>query len=208
MIYHLSQQYGGLWYLKPEIFANKPEKKLIHPNIIDDLKKEFLRSKEIFAKKFREDCKDKDPDAWIIFEVATFGTLSKLYEISLHQLPEKSMIANEFGLHLHNDLSSWLESISYIRNVIAHHSRIFGRNIIKRPVLTTKTRNKWLEMKITENQEKKPFVIIAIMIYLCNSINPKNKIKEKLLNLFKNNPNIPFEKLGFTNNWREEAFWK
>lgn len=64
------------------------------------------------------------PDAWIIFEVATFGTLSKIYKNLNHQLPEKARIANEFGLNMHTELSSWLEAISYLRNIVAHHSRV------------------------------------------------------------------------------------
>ena len=58
----------------------------------------------------------QQPDAWVIFEVATFGTLSKIYKNLNHQIPEKAKIANEFGINLHNELSSWLEAISYLRN--------------------------------------------------------------------------------------------
>lgn len=62
-----------------------------------------------------------NPDAWMIFETATFGTLSKMYKNLLNQSPLKSRIANEFGLYSARELSSWLEAISVLRNIIAHH---------------------------------------------------------------------------------------
>ena len=204
LIYHLSQAYGGLWYLDENIVTDKTK----HQDCLTDLQSEFARNGESFAKDFRTRHPNENPDAWLMFEVVTFGTLSKIYNNLKHQLPQKSIIANDFGLNSINDLSSWLAAISYMRNVIAHHSRVFGRDILKRPVLPRNPRNKWLQFGITPVQEKKPFVIISAMVYLCNAINPNNEIRNKLLTLFNNNPNIPIYKMGFFNNWRNEPLWK
>jgi abortive infection bacteriophage resistance protein len=215
LIYHLSQAFGGLWYLDEALF----EDKYLHAKQVDELKAEFVRSGELFAKDFRykhptESANPRiwessiNPDVWIIFEVATFGTLSKIYSNIKHQLPQKSIIANEFGLNLHSELSSWLAAISYLRNVIAHHSRVLGRDMLKRPVLPKNPRNQWLQNSITPVQEKKPFIVITTMLYLCNSIDLNNEIKQKLLNLFSFNPNIPIYKLGFFNHWEQEPIWQ
>ncbi len=147
-----------------------------------------------------------------IFEVATFGTLSKIYKNLKHQLPQKSLIANEFGLNSTNHLSSWLETITYLRNIIAHHSRVWSRSMVKRVTLPRNARNVWLNavtVSIQENIHRpKPFIAISTMVYLCNAINPNNEIKNKLLALFNNNPNIPISKLGFFNGWHNEPLWK
>jgi abortive infection bacteriophage resistance protein len=204
LIYHLSQAYGGLWYLDDSIVTDKDK----HQICLADLQNEFTRNRENFAKEFRIKHPNENPDAWVIFEVATFGTLSKMYGNLKHQLPQKSLIAHEFGLNSINDLSSWLATMSYLRNVIAHHSQVFGRDILKRPVLPRSPRNQWLQFSVTPVQEKKPFVVISTMVYLCNAINPHNEIKNKLLALFNNNPNIPISKLGFFNGWQNEPLWK
>ena len=203
LIYHLSQAYGGLWYLNDDIVTDK----YIYQDLLNDLQTEFTRSRENFAKEFRRKHYNENPDVWIMFEVATLGTLSKIYSNLKHQLPQKSIITNEFGLNSINDLSSWLAAISYMRNAIAHHSRIFGSNILKRPALPKSTRNQWLQFKTTKAQEKKPFVVISTIIYLCNAIDPNNGIKNKLLSLFQDYPNIPIYKLGFFNNWQQEKLW-
>ena len=139
MIYHLSMSYGSLWYLNTSLF-DKTSKTIngltqtIHLHTLDELKKEFNRSQEPFIKDHHKQYPNQDADAWKILEVASMGTLSKLYKNLQHQLPEKSAIAKEMGLNLHNELSSWLEAITYIRNIIAHHSRLWSRNMVKTPI--------------------------------------------------------------------------
>ena len=126
LIYHLSQAYGGLWYLDDSLVIDKAK----HQDNLADLQNEFARNGESFVKDFRTKHPNSNPDAWIIFEVATFGTLSKIYSNLKPQISQKSLITHEFGLNSINELSSWLASISYLRNVIAHHSRVFGRDIL------------------------------------------------------------------------------
>ena len=150
MIYHLSQAYGGLWYLNENIVSDKTK----YEEYLVDMKNEFTRNGESFAKDFRRKHPNGNPDAWLMFEALSFGTLSKIFSNLKHQLPQKSIIANEFGLNSINELSSWLAAISYLRNVIAHHSRIFGRDILKRPVLPRRPRNQWLQFGVTPVGEK------------------------------------------------------
>lgn len=204
LIYHLSQAYGGLWYLNDNLVMDKTK----YQDCLADLQTEFTRSGEGFAKEFRQKHPNGNPDVWLVFEVATFGTLSKIYSNLKPQLPEKSLITHEFGLNSINDLSSWFAAISYLRNVIAHHSRVFGRDILKRPAVPKNPRNQWLQYGVTPVQDKKPFVVISTMVYLCNAINPSNEIKKKLLSLFNSNPDIPIYKMGFFNNWQREPLWE
>ncbi|UAY53928.1 Abi family protein [Arachidicoccus terrestris] len=137
------------------------------------------------------------------------GTLSKLYKNLKHQLPEKAMIAKEMGLNLHRELSSWLEAITYIRNIIAHHSRLWSRNMVKRPTESLNNPiGQWLENPLTQVQTKKPFLIISCLVYLCNEVTPGHQIKTKILDLLNSNPDIPIYKLGFLNNWEDELLWK
>lgn len=214
MIYHLSIGHGGLWYLNPALFEattmtlSDGRVKTIHRNTLDELQKEFNRSQEIFIKDHRHRHPNADADAWKTLEVASMGTLSKLYKNLKHQLPEKAAIANEMGLNLHNELSSWLEAITYVRNIIAHHSRLWSRNMVKTPTLNLKNPvGQWFNHPLSEVQLKKPFLIISCMVYLCNQVTPGHQIKTKILDLIDSNPTIPVYKLGFLNNWEREILW-
>ncbi len=213
MIHHLSLSYGGLWYLNSELFnSHKINRngilKTIHLNTIEELQKEFNRSQEVFIRNHKRKNPNQNADAWKVLEVASFGTLSKLYKNLKHQLPEKSIIAKEMGLNLHNELSSWLESIAYVRNIVAHHSRLWSRNMVKTPIKNIKNPiGQWFNNPLSKVQTKKPFFIISCMVYLCNHVSPEHIIKTKILDLINHN-DIPIYKLGFLNNWENEPIWR
>ena len=213
IINHLSQaKDSGLWYLDESLF----EKMEYYEVFLLDLKYEFERSTEPFAKEYiakhtnwdSESMEGDNPDAWMILEVATFGTLSKMYKNLKSQLPQRASIANEFGLYSAKELSSWLEAISVLRNIIAHHSRLWNRSLAKQPMNIKGHRDKWLNTPFTDNQKKKPYGVITAMLYLCNAVYPENQIKAKILSLLDNSKDIPYGKLGFTGNWRNEPIWK
>ena len=205
MIYHLSLKYGGLWYLNESIFIDNDKYK----KHVEDLKKEFVRSQELFIKDQKIRHPNTDADSWKILEIASFGTLSKLYKNLQYQLEEKTIIAKEFGLNRHSELYSWLEPITYIRNIIAHHSRLWSRNMVKKPTdHLNNPKGLWFANPLTSVQTKKPFLIISCMVYLCNQITPNHQIKTKILKLIEDNPKIPIYKLGFLNNWENEPIWK
>ena len=214
MIYHLSQSYGGLYYMDKGLFTNEDH----YNQHTAELKSEFMRSGEVFIKDYKHKYRvgeggkfsslSQKPDAWVIFEVATFGTLSKMYKNLNHQLPEKARIANEFGLNMHNELSSWLEAISYLRNIVAHHSRVWGRIMVKRPMDISNPRGIWLQYPLSKPYKNKPYLIITSMLYLCNAINAGDVYKKKIISLIEKNPDIPIREIGFPDHWNKESIWR
>ncbi len=202
----------GLWYLDNSLFENQQ----FHTNLVLDMKYEFARNSDPFVRQYILDHPDWDkntlsganPDAWMIFETATFGTLSKMYKNLLNQSPLKSRIANEFGLYSARELSSWLEAISVLRNIIAHHSRIWYKIFSKKPTNISHHRNEWMHSNLTEHQRKRAFGVISCLLYLCNAICPNNTIKKDIKELFASYPNIPIFMIGFTRAWEENPIWK
>ena len=213
MIHYLSLAYGSLWYLDAALFDNRHIiidniTKTLHQTAMESLQKELDRSQEIFIKEHFSHCSDCPVEAWKALEAASLGTLSKLYKSLKHQLPEKAAIANAMGLRLHNELSGWLEAITCIRNIIAHHSRLWGGNMIKIPASRLHNPSgQWLVNPLVSVQTKKPFLIISCMIYLCNQIEPGHEIKTGIISLFNDYPSVPVYKIGFLNNWQNEPLW-
>ena len=104
LIYHLSLAYGGLWYLNPALFnpaikTYNGVSKTVHIWVLDELQKEFNRSQEVFIKDHQRRYPEQPADAWKTLEVASMGTLSKLYKNLKVDLPEKGLIANEVGIN-------------------------------------------------------------------------------------------------------------
>lgn len=205
MIYHLSHDHGALWYQDPALFGHS----VFHAKNLTHLLKEFDRSSEIFIIDHKNRFPGQNAECWKIMEVASLGTLSKFYKNLKHNLPAKSAIAQGMGLNIHSELSSWLEAIGYVRNIVAHHSRLWSRDMVKKPVdQLNNPSGKWLNLPLANAQKKKVFLITSCMVYLCNQVTPNHQIKEKIKKLITDNPSIPVYKLGFFNDWEKQDLWK
>ncbi|HOG73259.1 MAG TPA: Abi family protein, partial [Tenuifilaceae bacterium] len=98
-----------------------------HADTLSKIAIEYSRSDEEFAKAFKNKYSDPMPPSWMMLEVSSFGTLSSLYNY-LHPSWDKREIAKHFGL-ADKVFSSWLHSIVYLRNICAHHARLWNREM-------------------------------------------------------------------------------
>jgi len=213
IINHMSKAAGnGLWYLDASLFEDEQR----HRDFVLDLKYEFDRSTEPFVKNYVTEHFDWDseslggdnPDAWLIIEVATFGTLSKMYKNLKSQLPQRSAIANDFGLYSAKDFSNWIEVISLMRNIVAHHSRLWNRSLGKKISDPKGLRNAWLNNDFTEQQKKKPYAVACAMAYLCKAVNPQHNFSMAIKQLSKDFPMVSLGKYGFPVRWKTEPLWR
>lgn len=211
-IYYLSHMAGsGLWYLDSSNFENND----YHNEFVLDLKYEFQHSTEPFAREYVSGCPSWDsetfgganPDAWMIIEVATFGTLSKMYKNLKSQMPARSSIANDFGLYSAREFSNWIEMISLVRNIVAHHGRLWNRSFSKKVMNIRGHRDPWLDVEMTDNQRKKPYGVIAAMTYLCNAVMPNSKIGKRFYDLIKEYEDLPLYQIGIPRNWDRNPMW-
>ena len=70
---------------------------------------------------------------WVVCEIWDFGTMSTL--IAGMTETDQDAIASKYGISNGRILASWLRSLNYLRNVCAHHSRLWNRNIVDQPKL-------------------------------------------------------------------------
>ena len=105
-----------------------------HSEWLYRIHEETKRSKETFITHYKKNYEHfpKLP-LWMAVEVMSFGALSKL--ISNLNRKYQAMIGRELGFH-HSVLISWIHSLNFIRNVCAHHARLWNREIaisVKKP---------------------------------------------------------------------------
>lgn len=67
---------------------------------------------------------------WVAIEVWDFGMLSTLYEGM--KFEDKRRIALKYGVPDGNKLASYLRSLNFVRNVAAHHARLWNANVVDR----------------------------------------------------------------------------
>ncbi|MEQ1498805.1 MAG: Abi family protein [Novosphingobium sp.] len=66
---------------------------------------------------------------WVAIEILDFGALSRLF--AGMQFNDKQAIAAKYGLASGQELEQWLRSLNLIRNVAAHHSRMWNMNVLE-----------------------------------------------------------------------------
>lgn len=204
MIYHLSLTYGAEWYLDASLFHNNKH----FSDFESKIHTELSVCSEEFIKKHFENHPKENPESWKALEILTLGSLSKLYGNLNHQLPEKNIIAKEFGLYNQKYLSSWLITITLIRNIIAHHGRLWNRVIINKYEWTNKTISPILNYVPNNYQRRKIFPILSAILYLNNFISPGHHLKQDILTLFDEFNQVPLYKMGFPKGWENQPVWK
>jgi len=127
IIYNYSLEYGAFWHLKPELYNNA----VYFAEHIASLQKEIDRSNEIFIKHYQQTYNDpREPPCWMSLEVSSIGLLSKIFS-NLKKEKCKDKITFHFGLKGVDILTNWMHCFSVIRNICAHHGRIWNRRLPK-----------------------------------------------------------------------------
>ncbi len=113
--------YGAFGYRKASNFYAPND----HKKWLRKLHDEAKRSRELFVAHHRAKYKEfPDLPIWVATEIMSFGALSMMYANLLKS--DKKAIAARY--HLQPDtLGSWLHHLVYIRNLCAHHSRLWDR---------------------------------------------------------------------------------
>jgi len=172
-----------------------------------------IRHPEVFVKHYKTTYnKPQNPPSWMSVELLTIGQLSRLYK-ALDSNTDKKAIANFFGLH-HTVFTSWLHTLVYVRNICAHHSRLWNRDFAIKPDVLRRPQKDWISSSINSNNNR-TFYFLCLLKYLLQSANPTNHLKQKLNSLFEKYPNAPIQFMGIPTladnvtpiDWRNEPLW-
>lgn len=206
LIYHLSHECTPWWFEEEKNFKNKVK----HTETLLAINKELKRTKEVFIKehykKYHIDL--RRPPAWKTLEIASLGNNSKLYGNLSNTIKSKNLIAAEFGVVNHTYLHSWLQSVTQIRNLCAHHSRLWNKNLPGRPKLLSKPPYPWLKIVPPSEEHYKLYIHLCCMKYLMNTVSPGNRLTKKLNNLLIKYSNIDPNALGLKPDWQNEPLWQ
>ncbi len=195
LAYNLAHKYGPWAYLNHKNFYRYFD----HFNWLKRVRKNINKSHEIFIKHYRSKyISEKDLPVWMVCEVISFGQISQLFCGLWKQ--DKQIIAREhFGID-QVLLISWLHTIVYIRNLCAHHSRVWNRTLSISP----KVPNKISEWQGVNNT--KIFAVFLIIRKLMLVRGNWDQWSGELLTLLGEFPKIDVSKMGFPENWRDLLF--
>lgn len=196
----LSLQYGGFWFGNDSLFVNADR----HAKALMKIEEEYRRSDEAFITSFKAKYSDPLPPSWMTMEITSFGTLSILYNNLLPGRAKRN-IAAYFGL-ADTVFASWLHSIVYIRNICAHHGRLWNKILSVRPLMPRSPRNPFIPLPASGTQQV--YFVLCMIIYLLNIINPNHSFVKRFKDLLNRYPMIDVEAMGFPMEWEKENLWQ
>ena len=201
IIYEYALMYGSHWHTVPGLYSNS----VLFANDIATLQKEIDRSKETFINHYKTTyTQPKEPPCWMSLEVSSIGLLSKLFS-NLKNDSCKNNIALHFGLKDVDILENWMRCFSLLRNICAHHGRVWNRRMTK-ITIAKKPLNTYIV-----NKAILPYKVYAYIVqiqYLLNNISPQHSFKKGLFNLMANCPLAQEKEMGFPADWQKDILWK
>ena len=187
---YFADQYGVLGYENSKNFVSEE----YHDQFLEDISAELDRnSKAPFVKNFRENYKDGKLPIYALVEVFSFGTLSKFFKNMKNV--DKKAVAKSFGVG-YTYLESWLETISYVRNICAHYGRLYNAKLSKTPILY----KEYNEQGIRNNRIFG--VLLCIKHLLKNDVHWILFVQD-IETLIEKYEGIDIKTMGFPENWKE-----
>lgn len=205
IIYQMAMVYGSHWHIDQNLYYDKS--RAIHH--LSTLQSEVDRSDETFIKHYKDKYSSpQDPPSWMGLEVASFGTLSKLYR-NINNNREKKAIASSFGLQNVHILQNWMFCFSNLRNICAHHGRLWNRRLTSIPKLPYNTPHVFLnKTTINSLHPNKLYATLCCIKYMLSRIESNYNFSKKLIKLMDNCPLQQEKEMGFPNGWKDDPLWK
>lgn len=185
MILVLSNKLGNHWYNDPSLFLDKLDFVSHQAFITKRIKK--AKSKSVFLGHFYKKYHSETfPPAWMFLELLTFGEVLNIY--SNLQRDYRQKIARSYCLD-EKILTSWLKGIVDIRNICAHHGRLWNHHI-KAPRA---------HEDMTFMNSNRLYDHIITIEYFLSILSPHSEWKEKFNLLLKDFDDIPTSRMGSPN---------
>jgi len=141
---------------------------------------------------------------WVAIEVWDFGLLSKLFS-GMH-VTDKNTIAEKYGATDGEAFSQWLRSLNFIRNVCAHHSRLWNISVLEQSPVP----DGWS----AGINNKRPFFYFCLMQRMLQTISPNScwhrRFKALLAQDFPQTApkQLSLYEFGLVSGWENWGLWQ
>lgn len=199
--YMLAHAHGPQAYEHAPVFRN-PQR---HTDALARLDEELKRSHEDFVAHYRQKYQMQRPPIWAACEIMSFGLLSRFFE-NIKRNSERKQISATYGMSPET-LESLLQHCSYVRNLCAHHSRLWNRRFtitVQLPQSSPPT----VIPNLHRTEDRRLYNTLVLLIHMVGVIEPAaawpRRLTQHLLTL---KPDL-FPHMGFPADWRERPMWE
>jgi len=196
----LGVAYGSHFYLNHKYTYDAD----LHKGLIKSLKSEIDRSTELFIKHYRNTYdKPALPPIWASAEIMSFGQLSLWFK-NLKTRQDRNRVAKAYGID-EIILRSFMHHLTFIRNITAHHGRLWNR----RMTITMKMPRKPQPLSAILNPNATRYIgnTVIMLGYFLKLISPGTSWPQRMKQLITQFQGIRPAAMGFQENWKNLSLW-
>lgn len=216
---HLSRIDGPHWYENPGHFKNRGTQVKLLADVDEMLRLQrtrrpesglggdrFVSAPDHYVANYDQPPR---PPTWIVFEELSFGTTRAVFDAFASRLVQAE-IARSLGV-VAPVLSSWLKSYQRVRNICAHHGRLWNRGLGVYPALPKSRSIRWLADPTTITgdpwRRRRLYPVLVSLQTILHTISPRSTWGARLHELFETHPDVPLKGMGVPANWYADPFW-
>jgi abortive infection bacteriophage resistance protein len=164
------------------------------------------RSHEHFVSSFRARYGDRHPNlpVWMAIEMMSFGSVLGLIRGASKHVSR--LISRYCGVSP-EVLRSWLWSLNEVRNVCAHHGRLWNRPLGNKPMIPRKSHHPEWHVPVPIDN-RRVYVVLTICGSLLSCLAPDSQWQKQLVRLLHQFPEVPLQGMGFPGGWSESPLWR
>lgn len=199
--FHMAMKYGSHGYLDPSQYARSDRYAKAFSILMDEVE----QSRDTFVKHYKK--KYTDPEhlpVWMASEVMSLGQLSKWYR-NLKRRSDRNSIAKIYGLD-EKILVSIMHHLTYIRNICAHHGRLWNKQFTV--TMTVPNHPSALGLVMNKSADRLLYNTLVAIAYLMDIIDPGSLWRTRLVALRDACPLASDAAMGFPKDWRKLPAWQ
>jgi abortive infection bacteriophage resistance protein len=181
-----------------------------HAKRIAALADRALQSNEVFIAHYKDRYKvPYMPPLWAVTELMTFGELSQ-WVTATSDLKIGSAIAKEMGLPTRETLEGVIQALSYVRNICAHHGRLWNRRLVKR-IPNIKRFGRDMSINIDGDQaqpDNQMYNILVVLMRLMLHQSPDTTFPHRVKALTLTRSDEQRQAMGFPGEWSNKPVWR
>jgi abortive infection bacteriophage resistance protein len=202
--YELAQIGDGHSYLDASLYGDR---RIFHANL-SKLAGETGRSRETYIKHY---CAAYDvpalPPVWMVAEMMSFGHLSRWYS-SLADRALRNRIARRLGLP-ETVMVPFTRHVTDIRNICAHHGRLWNRGFLIPPKLAQKPDDLRDTLDQSATQAPAKLYNAACLIgHVVRTVAPNSTWRADLAAHIDTHPESDLAAMGFPIDWMQRPMWR
>ncbi|MBU2937202.1 MULTISPECIES: Abi family protein [Pacificibacter] len=205
-VFYMCEKHGAHSHLDCSNFNGKVN----HATHLTKLSHEIKRSSEVFIEHYGKKYSSPEiPPLWATAELMTFGQVSQ-WIVNTSDNSIRSKIARDLGFPTKETFEGTMQALTYVRNICAHHSRLWNRKLVKGPPYIKRLKDDLKTITTPKGgteADKHIYNILVLVLHMINSQNVNATFKNRFVNLLADLDIHHLRMMGFPDDWSSRRIW-